>query len=474
MRFLVPWVMFPHLVNGVANWCRCKDCGVYCQSSQLFLFNGVANRCPCKDWGGAATPLPLVLFSPFPCPCWVGIGKSTTFQAFTDVCSVVFPSVVPIYITCLNLNAEHPLATHALYRTILNNLQSRGYIQFDEADEGKTTQELLFAKLEHYPGVHLRIVIIIDELDQLYMRNPRDEPDMCRQLLRTLSEIGYLGEQKSGFILTFLCGSSTRLYQLVTAVKDDESIKIFPVLASAPNLNPTKFCLLRIYSSLPTDLDTACRILVKPEGVDMGIYRFFLLYGGATARALGCLRTDDFKEPDAMFPSLSTKSVLYPAELLLRDQIYDWMKKNNESLLWQYFSPEYKPDELSRVEWNKSAEEGGFKPCPYPEVQKMTGSLQRAGEVFPFKDDALETLRRLVDASLVVLDLADEPALIFVYPRRVLEIGLLYLDDDRARAAATTLSQKVLKKFGEVKPGSIASGVSAVAHVIELLPENGI
>ena len=206
----------------------------------------------------------------------------------------------------------------------------------------------------------------------------------------------------------------------------------------------------------------------------MGIYRFFLLYGGATASALGCLRTDDFKEPDAMFPSLSTKSVLYPAELLLRDQIYDWMKKNNESLLRQYFSPEYKPDVLSRVEWNKSAEEGGFKPCPYPEVQKMMGSLQRAGEVFPFKDDALETLRRLVDASLVVLDLADEPALIFVYPRRVLEIGLLYLDDDRARVAATTLSQKVLKKFGEVKPGSIASGVSAVAHVIELLPENGI
>jgi len=164
----------------------------------------------------------LVLYSPS-LFLLSGIGKTTTFQAFTDVCSVVFPSVVPIYITCLNLNAEHPLATHALYRTILNNLQSRGYIQFDEADEGKTTQELLFAKLEHYPGGPLRILIMIDELDLLYMKDPKVTPQLCvtysQNLHRVLTETGYLGEQKSGFILTFLYGSSTRLYQLVTAVK---------------------------------------------------------------------------------------------------------------------------------------------------------------------------------------------------------------------------------------------------------------
>jgi len=208
------------------------------------------------------------------------------------------------------------LATHALYRTILNNLQSRGYIQFDEADEGKTTQELLFAKLEHYPGGPLRIVIIIDELDQLYMQPTTHT--YSQNLHRVLTETGYLGEQKSGFILTFLCGSSTRLYQLVTAVKDDESIKVFPMLASAPNLNHGKFRLLRIYSSLPTDLGTACRILAKPGDADMGIYRFFLLCGGATARALGCLRPDDFKglmpcslpcQPSPSFIPLSCSSV---------------------------------------------------------------------------------------------------------------------------------------------------------------------
>jgi len=102
----------------------------------------------------------------------------------------------------------------------------------------------------------------------------------------------------------------------------------------------------------------------------------------------------------------------------------------------------------------------------------MMGRLQHDGHVFPFRDDVPETLRRLVDASLVVLDLADDNTMTFVYPRRVLEIGLLYLDDDRARAAAATFSEKVIKKFGEVKPGSLASGISAVAHVIELL-KNG-
>jgi len=134
------------------------------------------------------------------------------------------------------------------------------------------------------------------------------------------------------------------------------------MLASAPNLNHGKFRLLRIYSSLPTDLGTACRILAKPGDADMGIYRFFLLCGGATARALGCLRPDDFKGPDAMFPPLSTKSVLHPAELLLRDQIYDWMKTNNEALLKQYFS---------RVQAVRALQSGVERWSPGRRVQAM-------------------------------------------------------------------------------------------------------
>ena len=75
------------------------------------------------------------------------------------------------------------------------------------------------------------------------------------------------------------------------------------------------------------------------------------------------------------------------------------------------------------MEWNAGPLEGGFKPCPFLEVQKMMGSLQHDGHVFPFRDDAPETLRRLVDASLVVLDLADDNTMTFVYPAVSLKLG---------------------------------------------------
>jgi len=56
----------------------------------------------------------------------------------------------------------------------------------------------------------------------------------------------------------------------------------------------------RIDSSLPTDLDTACKVLNDPPG-DKGYPRYLLFRAGATARALNFLGSDT----ETMFPAIS-------------------------------------------------------------------------------------------------------------------------------------------------------------------------
>ena len=85
------------------------------------------------------------------CFCFVlfffaGIGKTTVLRAITEVCGVLFPSVVAIFTSCLDLNEEHPLGKWALYRTICRNLQARGHIQFDDAELEDDHSQVLFAK----------------------------------------------------------------------------------------------------------------------------------------------------------------------------------------------------------------------------------------------------------------------------------------------------------------------------------------
>ena len=52
------------------------------------------------------------------------------------------------------------------------------------------------------------------------------------------------------------------------------------------------------------------------------------------------------------------------------------------------------------------------------------------------------------------------PALISVYPRRVLEVAQLYSEDLRKQASAVTLTEKVVKELTGVKWGDVIGAVN--------------
>ena len=60
----------------------------------------------------------------------------------------------------------------------------------------------------------------------------------------------------------------------------------------------------------------------------------------------------------------------------------------------------------------------------------------------------------------------DHLTLVFAYPPP--SWSLKSLDNDRARASAATISEKVMERFGGGKPNSIAR-VCAIAYVVDFL-----
>lgn len=366
----------------------------------------------------------------------MGIGKSTTMKTFTDLCGILFPRVAAVYTSCLRLSNKHPLGQDALYLSVAKNLRARGYIHFEDHFEGNS-RPLLFGKLQEH---NIRIVIMVDELDRLYIQDPKVAPALCLNLHDVLEELAYLGDQTSGRILTFICGSSSRLPQLILAQKDAASILSFPMLASATNLNGTKFTTSRVYSSLPTDLETAMQIIREKEP----LCRFMLFSAGATVRDLeqaaspGRASTDVTSAPTSLPPS--------PAELRLRDSLLDWMMRENEALLKPMMIPKIdlhailgiNPDgSAAEVLWEKR-----FKACPYEEAQKLMGQLQKEkpDDLFPHPHDTRVTLQRLQDANLIVLDNTSRELWSpkKIYPCTIKDVALLYLDEPRAEAAKKT------------------------------------
>ena len=167
----------------------------------------------------------------------MGIGKSTTLQAFTEVVGVVFPDVVGIYTSCLKLDGEHPLAKYALNLAVHKNLIERGYLAEDTLNyipKGslRKTPDPSIA-LDHAIQVaNLRLFVVIDEMDLLFKVKYNE---FNFKPLYTIRQLGGLADQEGGRWAVITCGSSSRLGGLIVA---DKTMKEeYPMLEATPNLN---------------------------------------------------------------------------------------------------------------------------------------------------------------------------------------------------------------------------------------------
>lgn len=195
-----------------------------------------------------------------------GIGKSWMLRLFVSVCNSLFPEVLAMYIT-LESVVDHPLSSCPL----LNAVKSRLF-------GSEMPDKDLFTALAR---AKKRILLIVDELDVLYLQVPSKEVGCApgrNVYLDTLHHLNQLGNNSDGRVAVVLCGSTLLLHQLVKA--EPSLASKYQMISDAPNLNDAKFRPIRIHGAGPTSLAVAKQV-APPGQSEEQVREALFLVGGA-------------------------------------------------------------------------------------------------------------------------------------------------------------------------------------------------
>eukprot|EP01138_Halocafeteria_seosinensis_P016433 gb/GECG01016764.1/.p1 GENE.gb/GECG01016764.1/~~gb/GECG01016764.1/.p1 ORF type:complete len:601 (+),score=59.04 gb/GECG01016764.1/:1-1803(+) len=185
-----------------------------------------------------------------------GIGKTTTFQIFTELAPFVYGNqVLPIYVS---YKGNHWwLRLKSIGETLSALLEAAGV---SHARCGMGSIEKRCANALHNQNKYC--LLLIDELDELYTM-PSDN-DAVPTLMESLNELGALSQHGFGkSIAVCVTGSSHALPLLIN--KDALTQPIlkarFPLVLESPDLNSTKYESWIIDVASTTDYRVVSRIL---------------------------------------------------------------------------------------------------------------------------------------------------------------------------------------------------------------------
>jgi hypothetical protein len=209
-----------------------------------------------------------------------GIGKSALMRAFVLVAPSAFPSLLPVYLNGQDiLNPQHVL--HA------------GHLQSALA-AAAALQDLPFCSLSALPKGR-RLLLLVDEFDDLYRVPANRYPALAINVLTTLSLLSGLGDRTDGNSSVLLCGSSSATYSLVQGM-GARLERTFPlVVEGIPDLNSTKFERLRLPAPLCSDSAEVAAMLAAMAGSggwvagharSTAAARLLTFFVGATPRAV--------------------------------------------------------------------------------------------------------------------------------------------------------------------------------------------
>jgi hypothetical protein len=182
-----------------------------------------------------------------------GSGKTTLLRHFVEVTEVLFPDVVAVYVSCTDADHEHLLLPVARHLARVGIIRHDGDV--DVALKENKLHELVLGSLEQSCR---KLLLVVDELDQLYRCVPEDQ-EAYIPARRSLTSLACLGDVGGDVCAVLLCGSSAVLPLLITAngSRDDGIVREYPTVRGAPCLNGQKFRVLRLPGGLPTAMDTA-------------------------------------------------------------------------------------------------------------------------------------------------------------------------------------------------------------------------
>lgn len=379
-----------------------------------------------------------------------GLGKTTALRNFLRAASVLFPSVVLLYITCEGTSDE--FWGMPIVATIETVLKQKLEYAFSAPDFGDCDYAPLERVLEEKGK---RLFLIIDEFDMLYQQDPVTKPSVTK----TIAQLASIGNSESGLISVILSGSSAMLESLIRTNATSAMREEFPALKGAVNLNGTKYQTFRAPSSHPLDAESMKSIIeTLGRSSDPELLNFSLFAAGTNPRAVqsalkataqGLMSLD----PNTNYSGQNTLRV--PILRSLYDAIMGELVRTNESMLERMLQ-----EEALDLEWIASGDwVEQFEPLSFEDVELLWESLDR-----PKLDDTKEDhydlaycLFHLFDRGWIVLDGVEHSHPKHVYPGTVMALFNLFASKggmasetlDRYSKLAARFMKEVRKKAPE-------------------------
>lgn len=310
-----------------------------------------------------------------------GIGKTMSARVFVETCQDYFANVTPVYVNFYGLQQRF----NWLHRDSL--LGSVMFDLFHWTDLVPAIFGLFCPLSDLYESLLTRdnrnILIVVDELDELYRQNSRPI------FQETLAELQSLGNGISGRVSIVLCGSSAMLPMLIS--KNTMDHKQFPLLLGAPNLNSTKFHAFQIYSPTSVSIDIVRQLRPNLSLQDL---RAILFLTGGNVREIDKVET-------ALVDYQSPYNSPYSSNL--------WQDKSIRSLLMAILDKLYKKNK-DRCQLDKYASiretdwEVQFQPLSYKEVEALWKTLQDEDKTLRSeKERLMEFALHLSDRGWIVV-----------------------------------------------------------------------
>lgn len=188
-----------------------------------------------------------------------GVGKTACMKTFASIASKLFPQLNVLYISYNNFfETDRTIANESLLKTIKTQFIQVGLFKNADFESKESTKVQILLALQRRDSY---LLIFVDELDQLYRINGQNEP----VAVTNLHDLSFLANQSSGRVAITVCGSSAVMENLITTNANDDIRKEFLLLTTgAINLNRSKFITKRVYSTIPTDLESVASIVNVP------------------------------------------------------------------------------------------------------------------------------------------------------------------------------------------------------------------
>lgn len=378
-----------------------------------------------------------------------GIGKSTCLQSFVNMAKLLVPDVYTIYISFNNvLSSGSVFDEYSLIGLILHELGNLNPSLSVTIPSAGSKDYLLKLLVDN----KLKVLLLVDELDQLYKSNrPSD--------VKSLADLAAIGTQPTGRITCLVCGSSAMIESLITCTGDAEVREEFPLLKlGAMNLNGTKYLTKRVYSTLPVDLSAVASILDINLEENKQYIRVLGFASGCSARPTRRMLIDSTQNgnilsglaPDQALSGHNTLRIDHISNL--RAALLERMYALNKKLLIKLYNVETGMNlfTIATVAWEEK-----FEPLTYQHAEEVWRHLVKAKKVPEDKAGNLtHSLLHLADRCWISIG-----GIVQSRPDKIYPYSMFQLLKEKIRHDAIPSS---IERIG----GAVSGGASEFARYI--------